>query len=57
MSDHRAGELARLKEVALDDGAPILERADAVMDRMRLVDDILGETLEVTQSREDAGQC
>lgn len=42
----RTQELARLREAALDEGLPILERARAVIDRMQLVDDILSETLE-----------
>jgi len=43
--DTRTQELARLRDVALDEGLPILERARAVIDRMRIVDDILSESL------------
>jgi len=43
--DTRTQELSRLREVALDEGLPILERARAVIDRMQIVDDILSESL------------
>jgi hypothetical protein len=41
----RPEELARLRTRALDEGVPLVDRARAVIERMRLVDDILSERI------------
>lgn len=52
----RNDELARLRSLAMDDSALLMDRVGAMMDRMHLVDDILTESIrEETQSREDIG--
>lgn len=43
--ESRTQELARLRDVALDEGLPILDRARAVIERMQIVDDILTEAI------------
>lgn len=43
----RQQELTRLREVALDEGLPLVERGRAMVERMWLIDDILSEQLDV----------
>lgn len=50
----RTRELARLRDMALDEGIPLVERARAVIERMHLVDDILSET--IAEIDQDGGQ-
>lgn len=47
----RQQELTRLREVALDEGLPLVERGRATVERMWLIDDILSEQLDVVEQR------
>ena len=51
----RQQELTRLREVALDEGLPLVERGRAVVERMWLIDDILSEQLDVVEQGGEEG--
>jgi hypothetical protein len=49
----RAEELTRLRQMALNEGLPLVDRARAVVDRLWLIDDLLSE--ELNSLNQDAG--
>lgn len=51
----RQQELTRLREVALNEGLPLVERGRAVVERMWLIDDILSEQLDVVEQGGEEG--
>lgn len=52
----RQEEMTRLRQLALNEGVPLVERARAVVDRLWLIDDILSEELDTLNTQDGSGR-